>query len=179
MRELARTLSLGLLRSLAVRGGRSPENPGIGSFELLKHFGAVLRVHQVLGLQFDLLEELLLQGPLNLDQDRLLEDVVPERVRGQLLHDRPQAPSLVTRVPAEQLDKRHVVVGVVALEDGGDLDVRLLALQAFLDDVGGELEFAQSDEVAGNESKNLPFRLVVSNFQNVLHEIVAVGVFDQ
>lgn len=48
LRGLAVTLSLGLLRSLAVRGWRSTENAWISSFQLLKHFGPVLRVHQVL-----------------------------------------------------------------------------------------------------------------------------------
>lgn len=78
LRGLALTLSLGLLRSLAVRGWRSTENAWISSFQLLKHLGPVLRVHQVLRLKLDLLEQLLLERPFDFDQDRLLEHVVAE-----------------------------------------------------------------------------------------------------
>lgn len=68
---------------------------------------------------------------------------------------------------------------MVALEDGRDLDVRLLALKALLDDIRRKFEFAEPDEVTRDEGENLPVCIVVSDFQNVLYQIVAVRVLDK
>jgi len=67
---------------------------------------------------------------------------------------------------------------VLALKDGRDLDVRLLALEALLDDIRRKFQLAKPDEVACNEGEDLSVCVFVSDFQNVLYQIVTVWVLD-
>ena len=117
-----------------------------------------------------------------------MEDVVAELVVDQLLDDEMHSGLEVLGLlglVAKLLDDLLVVLGEVAFEDlvdvsfGGVPGGGILGLEADLDDVAGELELAESDEVSGDLLDDEPVLLLVLELEDVLDQVVAVGVLDQ
>lgn len=66
-----------------------------------------------------------------------------------------------------------------ALDDARDMPGScMLTVDALLDNVRRELQFAQSDEVACNVRKDLVVDSIVVDFKDVLNEVVSVRVFN-
>jgi len=88
---------------------------------------------------------------------------------------------------AEFLDDFIVIIREGSLEDLVDvrlgldsvLKVTHLGVQALLNDVAGELELAQSDEVLCNLSEDSLVLLSILKLDHVLYQIVAIGVLNQ
>ena len=78
-----------------------------------------------------------------------------------------------------------VVLGEVTLEDLVDVSFRgvpgggVLGLEADLDDIAGELELSESDEVSGDLLDDEPILLLILELEDVMDQIVAVGVLDE
>ena len=117
-----------------------------------------------------------------------MEDVVAELVVDELLDDEMHSGlevlgllGLVTKL----LDDLLVILGEVSFEDlvnvsfGGLPGGGILGLEADLDDVAGELELAESDEVSGNLLDDEPILLLVLELEDILDQVVAVGVLDE
>lgn len=60
--------------------------------------------------------------------------------------------------------------------DGGPLH---LAFQALFDDIRGELELAEADEVGGDHAEDLVVAARIVELEHVLHQVVAEGVLYQ
>ena len=80
---------------------------------------------------------------------------------------------------ANGLNYRVVVFVQSSLEDFVDLADVLLAFQALFNYVGREFELAEPDKVACDEVQDLVIPFLVIELENVLHEVVAIWIFDK
>ena len=73
--------------------------------------------------------------------------------------------------------------GIILLECSTEYHVNIcplhLALEALFDDIRGELELAEADEVGGDHSEDLVVAARIFKFQHVLYEVIAEGVLDE
>lgn len=110
-------------------------------------------------------------GPLQ----HIVSKLMGHKLLYDLVHTKLAAPGLGTELP-----RKHLIVPVVcALEDLVDLVGSLGRLKALFDDIRGEFKLAEAHEVPCDEIQDLLIAQVILEFQDVLHQVVSKGVFDQ
>ena len=139
----------------------------------------MLGVKQDLSLLFDFFKHQLLQCPIDLHLDDFLEDVVSEWVGGEMLNNSFHSFVLLAWVSTQLTDKSDVVLCVIASQDATNLREAWLNLQALLNDIWRELQFAQSNEISSDKGEDLFVKFIVLNLQHVLDQVVAIRVFNQ
>ena len=77
------------------------------------------------------------------------------------------------------LDQADIIFDLGSTENLVYLGVCLLAFEALLDHVRGELQLAQTDEVCRNLHKDFFIELWALQFKDILHQIVSVGILDE
>ena len=152
---------------------------GVSLLQLGEHLLPVLALSQTARKQLDRLKHLHLELGISDDRNGSLQYVVAKLVCGKFRHDLVHtelaAPGLVTELPHEDL----VVPIVGTLEDLVDLVGRTLSLKALFDHIGGEFQLAKSDKVSCDEVEDLLIADLILQFQNVLDQVVAIGVLNQ
>jgi hypothetical protein len=86
---------------------------------------------------------------------------------------------LLAWVSTQLTYQSYVILCVIASKDASDLCKTWLDLQALLNDIWRELQFAQTNEICGNKGENPFVKFIVLNLQHVLDQVVAIRVFDQ
>ena len=179
------TLEIGWILLVIVQ-----EDVGVGLVQFGYDLLAVLELHER-GLQrLDGHQDLFPELVATHDFQGALQDVVAELIVDKLLHDEVNSLLEVLRLlclVAKFFDDFVVVIWEGSLEDLVDVGLGLdsvlkvahLRVQALLDNVAGELELAQSDEVLGNLSEDSLVLLFILKLDHVLYQIVAIGVLDQ
>lgn len=166
-----------LLRSSS--GECSHKDVGVCFLQLGQHFLSVLRLRKAAREQLDRVEDLALQCRVSYKGYSSLQHIVTilvvDQPRHNLFHTELATPGLV----AELSDEGLVVPVMRSLEDLVDLLGGLRGLEALLNDVGRELELAETNEISRDEIQNLIVPQIVLQLQDVLHQVVAIGILDQ
>lgn len=109
-----------------------------------------------------------------------MEHIVTELVHCQLLYDKADArDQLLGLGKSNTLDQGDIVLGESTFEDLVDLRGGLLAFQALLNHVGGELKLGKADKVGGNLFEDFLVPVDSFQFEHILNKVVTIGVFDE
>lgn len=106
--------------------------------------------------------------------------VVAKLMEDQLVNEHVHSELLVLALCRAHLgNHRSIILFEGPPEDHIDRRLLKLALKALLDDVRGELELAQADEVRSDHLEDLVVPARIVELQNVLYEVVSEGILYQ
>jgi len=157
------------------------EDSWVGLGQLLDDFLAVLDLHQRGLHALNCHQEFFFEKLVAHRPEGSLQDVVAELVVDQFLDNKGSSGFGVLAFGAKFLQNLAVVLLEGAFENLFEVAAlsALAGFDALFDDIAGELELAEPDEVLGDLADDSFVFVLVVELEHVLDEIVAVGVFNE